>query len=160
MEKQKIFRLSYWSKANERKSTKEIEKDTQNILYESQIFNKKNDITGILVTNYKIYSQVIEGPSEAIKKLIGHILCDPRNEILEVLNTHVCDERIFGNWAMAFLKVETDSEAETYLFPTAGGQLNIEEISTFCNSVRQRIIMDSISVKPEILLPDPLRQMH
>lgn len=160
MQEKPLYRLSYWSRVNEKKSVEEIEKDIQNILKESQNHNAKYNITGVLVTNYKIYSQVIEGPAEVIKTLIGHIICDPRNESLEVINKHFCDERIFGNWAMAFLKVDTDSEAETYLFPTAGGQLNIKEISIFCDSVKQRIIIDSMDIGPEILTPSPLSRLH
>lgn len=135
-----IYRLLYSSKIPKSRTANEIEDDIEVILRNSRIWNSSAGITGVLVTNKKMYSQIIEGPSAVIKNLIGHISCDPRHQDVRIVSNHKSDKRIFENWSMAFIRTTRDLEAETFLFPSGNGQSNIMAISAFCTSVRNHIL--------------------
>ena len=58
----------------------------------------------MLVTNTRMYSQVIEGPTSAVKDSIGHIACDGRHRNVRIISSHGSEERIFESWSMAFIR--------------------------------------------------------
>ena len=107
-----ILRLLYCSRVPRFKSTNEIEDDIEIILRASRAENPHFGVTGVLVTNKRMFSQVIEGPPRLIKDLIGHISCDVRHEHMKIIGFHKSDKRIFREWSMAFLATNRDLEID------------------------------------------------
>ena len=68
-----ILRLLYCSRVPYSKTSDEIEDDIEIILRTSREENSNFGITGVLVTDKKMYSQVIEGPPRVVKDLIGSV---------------------------------------------------------------------------------------
>jgi len=135
-----ILRLLYCSRVPRFKSANDIEDDIETILRASRAGNPHFGITGVLVTNKIMFSQVIEGPARLIKDLIGHISCDARHEHMKIIGFHKTDKRIFAEWSMAFLATNRDLEAENYIFPSSDDESNILAISSFCSAVRTCLI--------------------
>lgn len=78
--------------------------------------NRELGITGILMTSGRLFYQVIEGPGAEIDALYEAIAADPRHR--DVLLLGVEDgiaERLFPNWSMR--KVDLDSDSERRLQP-------------------------------------------
>ena len=106
----------------------------KDILSWSRSWNPKHGITGALMLNNNNFSQVIEGPSHAVKALFGHIVCDRRHKHVELLQADWFKERDFGDWTMAF--AGSPGEADIKLASThksrdealgegAGGVINL-----------------------------------
>lgn len=72
------------------------------ILTCSRSWNPKHGITGALMLNGENFSQVLEGPSHAVRALFGHIVCDRRHRNVELLQADYFLERDFSSWTMAF----------------------------------------------------------
>jgi hypothetical protein len=63
--------------------------------------NPRHAITGLLVFGGGMFFQWIEGPRANIRRLMGLIQADPRNESVVVLSeTEEVRERLFPDWAM------------------------------------------------------------
>ncbi len=135
-----VFRILYSSKIPKSRSPDDIEADIESILRASQTWNLNNGITGVLVTNKRMYAQIIEGPAALVKNLFGHIICDKRHHDARIISSHQSDKRIFGDWSMAFVRTNRDLQAEAYMFPTGNEQSNIMAVSAFCTSVRNHIL--------------------
>lgn len=106
-------------------SDDDLEVNVQTILRFSREHNPASENTGVLVTNKRLYAQVLEGPAPAVKNLVGHI---------------ACDHRIFDDLAMAFVRTNRDLEVEACIFSTGHAQSNITAISAFCTLVRRRLL--------------------
>ncbi len=138
--KQALYRILYSSNVPKSQSADDIETNIETILRFSREHNPASGITGVLVTNKRMYAQILEGPAPAVKDLIGHIACDRRHQGLRVISSHASDHRIFDDWSMAFVRTNRDLEAEAYIFPTGHEQSNIMAISAFCMSVRRHLL--------------------
>ena len=97
----KIYRLVYRSRVLEPLAPPYRERETADILRVSVGWNYSNGITGALLLSHTGYSQVLEGPPQAVKSLFGHIACDVRHQDVELLYNEYDSERDFANWAMA-----------------------------------------------------------
>ena len=95
----KIFHLVYVSHAVEDISYTDI----RDILEVSRKHNAKENITGVLVFREGYFLQVLEGNKDAILPLVDRIRDDDRNFKLKVLVETESENRIFGEWSMAFL---------------------------------------------------------
>ncbi len=135
-----ILRLLYCSRVPRSKSASQVEDDIELILRTSRRENPHFGITGVLVTDKTMYSQVIEGPPRVIKDLIGRISCDTRHRDIRIVSFHNSRKRVFTEWSMAFLATTRDMEAEDYIFPISEDSSNILAISSFCSSVRSRLL--------------------
>lgn len=136
---EQIYRILYSSQIPRQRSATDIEDDIESILRWSRDKNPTLGVTGALVTNKRMYAQIIEGPSSVVKDLLGHIACDTRHHEVRIINCHKSDKRIFEDWSMAFIRTNRNLEAEAYLFPSGNEQSNIMAISAFCMSVRNHI---------------------
>jgi hypothetical protein len=103
-----LRQLVYISDARIPISNKEI----AGILESSRRSNPGRGITGLLLYCDGIFIQVLEGETEAVEQLYLVICGDPRHSNAEVLGDTIVADRIFGDWAMAYLEPSLD-EAKT-----------------------------------------------
>lgn len=98
-----MYQLVYISFASE-----EFDENTdiEKILESSQKNNPALDITGMLLLKGSLFIQCIEGPIENIENLFDKISQDPRHRKVKILVKSKGNERIFGNWTMAYKKLE------------------------------------------------------
>lgn len=135
-----FYRILYSSKIPSSRSPDQVEKDIEAILRASRDWNVDTGITGVLVTNKRMYTQIIEGPALLVKDLIGHIACDKRHQDIRIISNHQSHKRIFNDWSMAFVRTNRDLQTEAYMFPSGDGQSNIMAVSAFCMSVRDHVL--------------------
>lgn len=135
-----FYRILYSSKIPKSRSSDDVEQDIEGILRASRTWNIDAGITGVLVTNKRMYAQIIEGPALVVKDLIGHIACDKRHQDIRIISSHKSHKRIFGDWSMAFVRTNRDLQTEAYMFPSGNEQSNIMAVSAFCMSVRDHVL--------------------
>jgi hypothetical protein len=82
--------------------------DILNILSWSRQYNKKNDVTGILLYWKKTnqFMQVLEGEENIILDLYDKISKDPRHSLLKIIYQEDIKARGFKGWTMAFQDIE------------------------------------------------------
>lgn len=64
--------------------------------------NARLDVTGALIFTGGAFAQVLEGPSEAIDRLMTSISQDPRHDRIVIVQRVAIDERSFARWAMSY----------------------------------------------------------
>ena len=96
----KIFRLVYISEADININYSDLE----NILYSSNLNNKKSGITGVLIHKNDFFIQLLEGSENNVKELLAVIIKDRRHKNLQILKEWASTEpRYFDKWSMSFL---------------------------------------------------------
>ncbi len=100
-----VFHLVYVSHASESLSYTDI----RNILNSSRKNNARDDISGVLILREGYFLQVLEGDKDKIHSLLNAIRRDNRNHTLKVLIEEQSDKRLFGDWSMAFLDGDIES---------------------------------------------------
>jgi hypothetical protein len=70
------------------------------IIRSSEIHNKDDSITGVLLATESHFLQVIEGEFEEINSLFLRIARDSRHEDLQLISFSCVESRLFGDWAM------------------------------------------------------------
>ncbi|MFV8256250.1 BLUF domain-containing protein [Bdellovibrio bacteriovorus] len=93
-----VFHLVYFSKAAEDLSYTDI----REILEVSRRNNARLGITGLLIFRDGFFLQLLEGAEDAVRKVLSAIRDDDRNYSVKVLIETNGDERLFGEWSMAF----------------------------------------------------------
>lgn len=93
-----VFQLIYMSQAVEGVSYK----DLHDILETSRSNNLKKGITGLLIYREGFFFQILEGNEENVRNTVSKIRLDDRNESLRILTETTNDQRLFGDWSMAF----------------------------------------------------------
>lgn len=96
-----LARLIYVSRMTEECDMESL----QRILTVSRRNNLAKGITGVLFYDPKFFLQCLEGPVEVVNELYANILRDGRHTRVTLLEYHDTDRRLFGNWAMAFLRL-------------------------------------------------------
>lgn len=66
------------------------------------INNAREDVTGLLLFNSRRFLQVLEGPTEAVRRIYDRIALDPRHRAVVKLREGTIADREFGQWAMAY----------------------------------------------------------
>lgn len=75
--------------------------------------NPANEITGLLAFDHAHFIQWLEGPRDAVNKLLLAIMRDNRHGNLQVVECNELQNRLFGCWSMAYYPlVEGDLESE------------------------------------------------
>lgn len=113
-----LVHLSYCSH-----SDAPVEKPELDLILEASRRNNQRDgITGLLTYSGEVFVQFLEGPPEAIRRLMGRLEGDPRHRDIMILMEGTDHERIFTGWDMELVtrqeayKVLQDalSEADSY----------------------------------------------
>jgi hypothetical protein len=99
-----VIRALYISRARPDLGEAEI----RAILEVSRARNAALGITGVLCGGKNDFIQVLEGPEQAIIKLYGTILDDPRHSVCALLSIAPIETRMFESWSMGYVSNETD----------------------------------------------------
>ncbi len=81
------------------------EDDLLEILSNSRLQNKKNEITGMLLYLNEKFIQVLEGEYDAVMEVYEKIKEDPRHQKISVLLEGNTANRVFKDWSMGFKKL-------------------------------------------------------
>lgn len=81
--------------------------------------NKRRHITGALLVSKQTFIQTLEGEEEAVRAVYESIRKDHRHEAVELLESGVVPERVFGHWSMA--RVSEDGEPDIPLIAHTDG---------------------------------------
>lgn len=102
-----LIRLIYASTANDGVDLNEFKR----ILLNAQTNNLRNDLTGMLAFNSKIFLQALEGDRDQVNDLYTKLMRDPRHNRLAILKFEEIEERHWANWSMGFAAPNADNRA-------------------------------------------------
>ncbi len=88
-------------------AAQKIEDD--NIQSVSERNNRKNDVTGILVSTNRHYIQILEGHDEVIHPLFDTIKNDIRHKKVQLKADRAIKMRVFRGWAMNIININSMS---------------------------------------------------
>lgn len=96
--------------------------DLDRILQASQRNNQRDEITGLLTYSGEVFVQFLEGPPEALRRLMHRIQGDPRHRDMIILSEGADHDRVLPGWDMELVAREEAhqvlraalSEADTY----------------------------------------------
>jgi hypothetical protein len=78
----------------------------QRIAQESRNNNARDDITGLLAFDGVTFTQYVEGPLEAVDRLLSRLKEDWRHEDMEVLHRGESTSRRFPGWRLGYLRLD------------------------------------------------------
>jgi Sensors of blue-light using FAD len=85
------------------------EDDLLTLLKKCRAYNKKHEVTGMLVYLNERFMQVLEGPESTVNRLYEKIQRDPQHKKVSRILVGHSAQRIFTNWSMGFKRIsETD----------------------------------------------------
>ena len=96
-----LYSIAYLSKSTIGGSKEDVVREIESLLAVARKKNKSLNITGALLYSGGYFSQVIEGPMEAIEELFETIQNVPRHTEVTVLHFNPLENRSFSDWAMA-----------------------------------------------------------
>ena len=107
------------------------EDDLNAILKSSNENNVARDITGILMYGDGQFIQVLEGPRDQVKSLYAKIEKDPRHQNTECLLEEEIEDRVFGQWAMAYSALSDDG------IKNCGGNLGLSDAASLVKFMKE-----------------------
>jgi len=81
---------------------------TSLILEQSNIYNKKENITGVLCQGSGLWMQVLEGERHQVNVLYARIMASRHHNNVELLSMEEITQRQFGKWSMALVHLSKD----------------------------------------------------
>ena len=81
---------------------------TTSILEKSSIYNKGENITGILCQGSGLWMQVLEGERHQVNALYARIMASRHHHHVELLSMEEITHRQFGQWSMALVHLSKD----------------------------------------------------
>ena len=77
------------------------------ILRTARAANEAHGIRGVLLLADRLFMQVLEGPAEAVDRLMGNICRDPRHGCIVwwLVEEEPGEAPLFADWTMAFARV-------------------------------------------------------
>lgn len=104
-----LIRLTYASRANFEPASDgiSIEPTVARILLQSRRNNVQQAIGGVLYYGDGFFFQCLEGPRDAVESLADQIRQDERHRDFKVLRKQPVDERLFSDWSMKFVALES-----------------------------------------------------
>jgi len=104
------YRLIYKSKA----SPDVTDADFRTIAMFSSLWNKRHNISGLLLQCNGQIMQVLEGPEDEVKGLYDRIERDKRHYDVTVELSRECGEPIFQDWSMGYRPLETAEQMDAF----------------------------------------------
>jgi Sensors of blue-light using FAD len=77
----------------------------QDILVTSDANNRRDGITGFLLSDGYAFVQLLEGPKREVQECFSRICADERNSLPTVRDMSWSDARLFPNWSMCALNL-------------------------------------------------------
>lgn len=99
--------------------------DVQIIVGESQVRNRRLDITGMLVQTERHFLQIIEGRKESVDQLMSSVMRDRRHMNIRRVLEEPITRRLFAQWAMAMCQRGDLGQALARIH--AAGELGVDE---------------------------------
>ena len=81
---------------------------TTQILEKSNIYNKRENITGVLCQGSGLYMQALEGERHQVNILYSRIMASRHHNNIELLSMEEITHRQFGQWSMALVHLSKD----------------------------------------------------
>ena len=81
---------------------------TTQILEKSNIYNKRENITGVLCQGSGLYMQALEGERHQVNILYSRIMASRHHNNIELLSMEEITHRQFGQWSMALAQLSKD----------------------------------------------------
>jgi hypothetical protein len=78
------------------------------IFEKSNIYNKKENITGVLCQGSGLWMQVLEGERHQVNVLYARIMASRHHNNVELLSMEEITQRQFGKWSMALVHLSKD----------------------------------------------------
>jgi hypothetical protein len=78
---------------------------TTQILEKSNIYNKRENITGVLCQGSGLYMQALEGERHQVNILYSRIMASRHHNNIELLSMEEITHRQFGQWSMALVQL-------------------------------------------------------
>jgi len=105
------------------------EKELTDILEVSNINNKRNNITGLLLYSEGNFIQLLEGEEQNVKDTFARISKDQRHKGITTIASGAIKQRNFPEWAMGFKSVNSGDlkELDAYNDPSHLDFLNNKE---------------------------------
>ena len=88
------------------------EQELEELLEGARRNNRRAGVTGLLVAGGRRFLQALEGPEQAVVATMDLIKADPRHFGIVELARRAIDERVFGEWEMAFQKGGDPSDGD------------------------------------------------
>ncbi len=86
--------------------TLERSRQLRQILASARTYNQQHDITGMWFFNGSRFGQVLEGPRDAINKVMERVASDRRHDAIDLVRVEFIEARVFGDWSMALVKTD------------------------------------------------------
>lgn len=100
-----MLRLIYTSKIAKSIAADDIE----GIIRSSRAYNARAAVTGLLISNFDCFFQVLEGPDILVKLLFDKIKLDPRHESVQLVASSQTRHRMFPEWTMGYLMLPAEN---------------------------------------------------
>ena len=118
--------------------------DLAALLASSRARNAADDITGLLLYRGGNFIQALEGPASAVRATVARIQRDPRHDGIIPLFEGPIEERVFGEWQMAFddlteLEQAGQAGASDFLLHSTQQHTGEHDIFEFFRSFRENI---------------------
>lgn len=81
---------------------------TAQILENSNIYNKRENITGVLCQGSGLYMQALEGERQQVNTLYSRIMASRHHNNIELLSMEEITQRQFDKWSMALVQLSKD----------------------------------------------------
>lgn len=82
--------------------------DVDAILASARRNNPLQGLSGLLIFNGTNFMQILEGVEPAIDELVERLKVDRRHSNMSIRDERTIDQRVFPDWAMAYLRMEDD----------------------------------------------------
>ncbi len=97
-----IQRIVYFSRNRMRGTDDQVEENVLQILHSARARNAAVNVTGALIFNSGGFAQVLEGGVAETGEIFERIQRDDRHSDVLVLECRMVEERLFGDWSMAY----------------------------------------------------------
>jgi len=81
------------------------------LLRKSRANNERDGVSGMLLYQGGNFIQVLEGPVEAVDRVLARVEKDPRHRGVILMSRRTVAEREFGEWSMGFATMTADEIA-------------------------------------------------
>jgi len=118
----------------------------QDILIVSDANNRRDGITGFLLSDGYAFVQLLEGPEAQVRACFARICADPRNALPTVRDEAWSDARLFPDWSMCALNL---SGRDNLLLQP--GDIRFDLLAASAGALRQHLVTLARIHGPELL---------
>lgn len=127
-----MIQLIYASVATKSLNEAEIE----DLRLQSCENNKRDEITGMIITRGDRFLQALEGPQVTVENTFLRIIVDPRHHSLAVLSRRLISRREYGEWEMLHSETIADCASTAGRFTAVLARASDDIRAAFLDPVR------------------------